>query len=87
MPWHKSRLKRLKQADKAHRKNISAKRNLKGLIKKLLVLIKEKKVSEAKDLLKKIKSAYASTAKRGIIHHKNASRHISRLAKKVNTLG
>lgn len=86
MAWHKHRLKRLKQSKKRHARNISAKRKLKALTKELLALIKEKKIDEAKTLLRKVVSAYATTAKRGIIHKKNASRHISRLTKKVNSL-
>lgn len=86
MPWHRSRVKRLKQSQKHHRRNVSAKRNLKDLTKKLLALVKEKKVPEAKKLLKEVTSAYATTAKRSTIHHKNASRHISRLTKKVNAI-
>ena len=86
MPWHRSRVKRMKQAEKRHRRNVASKRKLKGLTKKLLALIKEKKHSEAKDFLKEVTSVYATTAKRGIIHPNNASRHISRLTKKVNSL-
>lgn len=87
MAWHRHRIKRLKQSKKSRARNMAAKRTLKTLIKKLLELIKEKKIDEAKSHLKKIISAYATSAKRGIIHKKNASRHISRLTKRVNALG
>jgi len=86
MAWHRHRIKRLKQSRKKRARNVAAKRTLKTLTKKLLELIKEKKIEDAKTHLKKLISTYAITAKRGIIHKKNASRHISRLTKKVNTL-
>lgn len=86
MAWHRHREKRLKQSKKNRGRNVAAKRTLKTLTKKLLELIKEKKINDAKSHLKKLISAYATTAKRGIVHKKNASRHTSRLTKKVNTL-
>jgi len=84
MPWHRSRVKRLKEAKKHHRRNMAGKRKIKDITKELLSLIKEKKAPEAKELFKTVTSTYASTAKRGIIHPKTASRHISRLAKRLN---
>lgn len=87
MAWHRHRIKRRKQSKKKQTRNISAKRTLKILTKKLMSLVKEKKVTEAKTQLRKIEKAYATTAKRGIIHKRNASRHISRLTQKVNNLG
>lgn len=86
MAWHRHREKRTKQSKKKNATNIAAKRNLKTLIKQLLQLIKDKKVNESKDQLKKIIKASSTMAKRGIIHKNNASRHISRLTKKVNGL-
>lgn len=86
MAWHRHRIKRRKQSKKRQAQNVSAKRTLKSLIKQLLVLIKDKKAEEAKTHLRKLIKAYATTAKRGILHKKNASRHISRLTQKVNAL-
>lgn len=86
MAWHRHRIKRLKQSKKNRSRNVAAKRTIKTLIKELLVVIKEKKIEEAKAILKKLISTYAKTSKRGIIHKKNASRHISRLTKRVNSL-
>lgn len=86
MAWHRHRIKRMKQAKKRHTQNVSAKRNLKSLTKQLLALIKDKKIDDAKTQLRKLIKAYATTAKRGIIHRENASRHISRLTQKVNAL-
>lgn len=86
MAWHKHRIKRLKQSKRKRTRNVAAKRTLKTLIKELLLLLKEKKLEDAKIRLKKITSTYAKTAKRGIVKRKTASRHISRLTKKVNKL-
>lgn len=86
MAWHRHRVKRSKQNKKNHARNVSAKRTLKNLTKELLALIKGKKKDEAKTLLKKLTKTYATHAKRGIIHKKSASRHISRLTQKVNKM-
>jgi len=86
MAWHRHREKRLKQGKKNQAKNVAAKRSLKTLTKQLLALIKDKKADEATAQLKKVTKAYATSSKRGVLHKKNASRHISRLSAKVNTL-
>lgn len=86
MAWHRSREKRLKQGKKRRGLNTGNKRRIKDLGKKVLALIKEKKSTEAKELLKQISATYQSSAKKGVIHSNNASRHISRLTKKINAL-
>ena len=86
MAWHKHRLKRAKQSKQNRAKNIGGKRKIKTETKELLALIKDKKQDEAKMKLSKVIKTYATTAKRGILHKKNASRHISRLTRKVNSL-
>lgn len=86
MVWHRHRAKRIKQSKKNRARNLSGKKKLKNLTKELLALITEKKVDKAKTHLKKVVSAYATTAKRGIINKKNASRRISNLTRKVNAL-
>jgi len=86
MAWHRHRIKRVKQSKKRNTRNVNTKRVLKTITKQLLTLIKEKNKDEAKTQLKKVIKAYATSAKRGIIHKSNASRHISRLTKQVNAL-
>jgi small subunit ribosomal protein S20 len=86
MAWHRHRMKRVKQNKRKNTQNVNTKRILKTLTKQLLALIKEKKLDEAKTHLKKTVKAYATSAKRGILHKNNASRHIGRLTKKVNAL-
>ena len=86
MAWHRSRIKRMKQAKKNRNRNVSAKKTIKATTKEILALINGKKAKESQELLEKVKSTYATTAKRGIITKNSASRKISRLTKKVNTL-
>ena len=86
MAWHRSREKRLKQSKKKHSSNYTATRKIKQLNKKLATCIEEKKTAEAEKLLPQITKAYHTTAKRGILNSKTASRHISRTAKRVNSL-
>jgi small subunit ribosomal protein S20 len=49
-------------------------------------LIAEKKAEEAKQYLNALVVKYMQAASKGIIHKKTASRKISRLAKKINSL-
>ena len=86
MACHRHREKRLKENQKNHTKNVSAKRALKRAHKQLLVLIKEKKINEVKPALNKLISAYAKMAKRGILTKHKSSRSISNITKKVNSL-
>ena len=59
---------------------------LKTRAKKLEHLIAEKKKDEAKQYFGLLTVKYMQGASKGIIHKKTASRKISRLAKKINTL-
>lgn len=86
MAWHQHRIKRLKQAEKRRKRNLAAKRRYKKATKEFLALIKENKLEEAKAMFKNIQSIFASTARREIIHKNKASRHIGRLAQKLNQL-
>ncbi len=86
MAWHRAREKKLKQDDRKKSKNTGTKRRLKDLNKKLLSSIKDKKTTEAKELLKQVSKSYQATAQKGVIHKNNASRHIARLTKKVNAI-
>ena len=83
---HKSVLKRARQNKKRRLRNKSYLSNMRNLIKKIIKAVNEKKKDEAKELLKAAISIISITASKGIIHKKNASRKISRLTKKVNSI-
>ncbi len=82
MPAHKSALKRLRQSEKNRLRNSSAKSALKTLRKDFLVLVASKK-DEASKMVPELQSALDKAAKRGILHHKKASRLKGRLMQRV----
>ncbi len=86
MVKHKSVLKRARQDKKRNLRNKHYLGRMKNSIKRLIEAIGGKKKDEAKELLKRAISIINKTTSKGIIHKKNASRKISRLAKKVNVI-
>ena len=84
---------RIKSAKKKHRQSLKkrARNNyvrttLKTKTKLFNAAIEEKDVEKANERLKEIISAYDKAATKGVIHSRNASRHISRFSKKVSNL-
>ena len=86
MPAHKSAIKRIKQSDKNHLRNVSTKSALKTLRKEFLQLLPAKKDEAAKSV-SDLQSAVDKAAKRGIIHRNKARRMKSRLMQHLNTAG
>ncbi len=86
MANHKSAEKRNRQAQAARLRNQINKTKMKSSIKKLDIAVVAGENDRAKDALKEATSVIAKTASKGTIHKKNASRKISRLAKRVNKM-
>jgi small subunit ribosomal protein S20 len=84
MPIKKSAFKELRKAKKRHLRNMRVISELKTLNKKLLSLINEKKVGQAKELLKHLISKLDKAATKNIIHKNKASRKKSRLMRHLN---
>ncbi len=84
MPITKSVKKALRQSFKRRTRNIRKKKNIKILLKKLQVLISEKKTKEAENILPQIYKALDKAAKAGIIKKNTASRRKSRITKSIN---
>ena len=84
MPAHKSAIKRIKQANKNHLRNVSTKTALKTLRKEFLQLLPAKKEDAAKNI-PELQSAIDKAAKRGIIHRNKARRLKSRLLHVLHT--
>lgn len=59
---------------------------MKSIIRKLDEAVGAGTADVAKDVLKEATSVIARTAAKGTIHKRNASRKISRLAKRVNKM-
>ncbi len=71
----------MRQAAVRRARNFPVRSELKTLIKKELLLVKEGKVEEAKKLLPEVYSIIDTACKKNIIHKNNASRKKARLAK------
>ena len=83
---HKSAIKRDKQNKKRRIRNKNFRSLMKTKVKTALTAIEEKDAAKAQALLKGTISTISKTASKGIIHKNTASRKISRLTKRVNTL-
>ena len=66
--------------------NKSRKSRFRNAIKKINLLIEKKEKKAALDYLPKLNSELMKIAKTGIIKKKNASRNVSRITKRINSL-
>ena len=82
----KSAIKRIRRISRQTIVNKSRKSRFKNVIKKMNLIIESKKKKEAIAFLPKLNSELMKVAKTGIIKRQNASRNISRITKKINSL-
>ena len=82
----KSAIKRIRRINRQTIVNKLRKRRFKNAIKKMNFFLDKKNKKEALDYLPKLNSELMKIAKTGIIKKQNASRNISRITKKINTL-
>ena len=82
----KSAIKRIRRILKQTTVNKGRKSKFKNVIKKMNLLLDSKKKKEALAFLPKLNSELMKVAKTGIIKKQNASRNISRITRKINTL-
>tara|TARA_B100000686_G_scaffold318980_1_gene369258 strand:+ start:381 stop:641 length:261 start_codon:yes stop_codon:yes gene_type:complete len=82
----KSAIKRIRRIARQTAVNKSRKKRFKNAIKKMNSILDKKNKKEALDYLPKLNSELMKIAKTGIIKKQNASRNISRITKKINTL-
>ena len=86
MATHKSAIKRSKQGEKKRLRNASVSSSVKTRIKAVLKAVDEKdKIGSTAALTAAIPVIDKAVSK-GVFHKKTASRKISKLTKKVNTL-
>jgi small subunit ribosomal protein S20 len=83
---HKSTIKRSRQAVKHREQNVSVKSNVRTGVKVVLKAADGKDLEAAKAALAEAVPAIAKAAAKGAFHKKTASRKISRLTKRVNSL-
>ena len=82
----KSAIKRIRRITKQTVVNKSRKSRFRNAIKKMNSILEEKNKKEALAYLPKLNSELMKIAKTGIIKRQNASRNISRITKKINSL-
>ena len=82
----KSAIKRIRRISRQTIVNKSRKSRFRNAIKKMNSIIEEKNKKDALAFLPKLNSELMKIAKTGIIKRQNASRNISRITKKINSL-
>ena len=82
----KSAIKRIRRISRQTIVNRARKSKYKNALKKMNVLIEEKKKTEALKFLPKLNSELMKVAKTGVIKKQNASRNVSRITKKISAL-
>ena len=87
MANHKSAERRARQGEKRRVRNASTRSRVKTAVKAALRSVEEKDAEKSREVLLGTTKTIAKAAAKGIFHKNTAARKISRLTKKVNTLG
>ncbi len=82
----KSAIKRIRRISKQTAVNKVRKSRFRNALKKMNLLIENKKKDDALKFLPKLNSELMKIAKTGIIKKQNASRNISRITKKISAI-
>ena len=82
----KSAIKTIRRISRQTTVNKSRKSRFRNAIKKMNSILEKKNKKEALAYLPKLNSELMKIAKTGIIKRQNASRNISRITKKINSL-
>jgi len=82
----KSAIKRIRRIARQTAVNKIRKSRFRNSIKKMNLLLNTKNKNDALAYLPKLNSELMKIAKTGVIKKQNASRNISRITKKINTL-
>jgi len=82
----KSAIKTIRRIQKQTRVNKSRRSRYRNAIKKINLLIEKKDKKAALDYLPKLNSELMKIAKSGVIKKQNASRNVSRITKRINSL-
>ena len=82
----KSAIKRIRRISKQTVVNKARKNRFRNALKKMNILIKDKKKAEALKFLPKLNSELMKIAKTGVIKKQNASRNVSRITKRISSI-
>ena len=86
MPNIQSAVRRAKRSNVQASVNRIRRSKYKAAIKQMINYIDSGKAKDAKDFLPKFHSQLMKIAKTGVIKKKNASRNVSRISRKINSL-
>ena len=82
----KSAIKKIRRISKQTLVNKARRSKYRNALKKMSLLIDDKKKAEALKFLPKLNSELMRVAKTGVIKKENAARNVSRITKKISTL-
>ena len=82
----KSAIKRVRRISRQTAVNKSRKSKFRSALKKMKVILEKKDKKEALSFLPKLNSELMRIAKNGVVKKQNASRNISRITRKINSL-
>lgn len=82
----KSAIKKNRQNIKKRERNRTVISNLRSKTRSYLNAVNENNLENSKKLLKELISLLDKAASKGVIHKRNASRHISRYSKKLSSI-
>ena len=82
----KSAIKRTRKISRQPIVNKSRKSRIKSVLKKMNAILEKKDKKEAQAFLPKLNSELMKIAKTGVIKKQNASRNVSRINEKINSL-
>jgi small subunit ribosomal protein S20 len=83
---NKSAIKKTRQSEEKRLRNSHVKSTMKTRVKKVVAAIESKAADQLGSLFKDAISYIDTAASKGVIHRNNASRKVSRLTKKVNSI-
>ena len=84
MPNVKSAEKRMRQSEGRRENNRRRRSEMRTEIKRFRQLLSDKKVDDAREVLKEVYAVIDRTAQKGVIHSNTAARYKSRLTKALN---
>ena len=82
----KSAIKRIRRISKQTVVNKARKSRFRNALKKMSILIEDRKKDEALKFLPKLNSELMKIARTGVVKKQNASRNVSRITKKISAI-
>lgn len=83
MPIKHAALKQIRKDRDRQRRNEAIRSELKTVTKRLLALLSQQKLEEARALIRVVVSRYDRAASKGVIHRNTAARSTSRLMRRL----